>query len=115
VDRVKNIFKLQQGEYIAPEKIESVYLKSLFLAQIFVHGNSLKNHLIAVVVPEEAVFAEWAKKMNLNVPFKQLCKSPKVKEVILADLNRLANEFDLKGFEKVNLFIFYYFTKKNKD
>ena len=35
-------FFLKQGEYIAPEKIQNVYLRSPFVAQAFVVGNSFK-------------------------------------------------------------------------
>lgn len=42
IDRKKHIFKLAQGEYIAPEKIENIYIRSDPVAQIYVHGDSLQ-------------------------------------------------------------------------
>ena len=52
IDRAKNIFKLSQGEYIAPEKLENVYVKSPYVAQIWIHGDSLQNYILAFIVVE---------------------------------------------------------------
>lgn len=45
IDRRKHIFKLSQGEYIVPEKIEAIYLRSQYVGQVFVYGESLKVNI----------------------------------------------------------------------
>ncbi len=43
-----------KGEYISPEKIESVYSRSLFVEQIFVDGDSLR----VILALTNALFSE---------------------------------------------------------
>lgn len=53
IDRKKNIFKLSQGEYIASEKLELLYSKSKYIAQMFIYGDSLQNYIVAIIVPDK--------------------------------------------------------------
>lgn len=101
VDRVKNIFKLQQGEYIAPEKIENIYVRSKYVAQAFVYGNSMKSTLVGVVVPEETVVAEWAKQRQVDASMSSLAKNEELKATILKDIQEQGKLGGLKGFEQV--------------
>ncbi|KAM4555073.1 long-chain-fatty-acid--CoA ligase 1-like isoform 1-T2 [Odontesthes bonariensis] len=102
VDRKKHIFKLAQGEYIAPEKIENIYVRSDAVAQVFVHGDSLQACLVAVVVPDPDFLSGWTKRtLGLQDSYKELCGRADVKAAILEDLLRLGKEGDLKSFEQV--------------
>ncbi|XP_050754657.1 long-chain-fatty-acid--CoA ligase 5 isoform X2 [Gymnogyps californianus] len=76
IDRKKNIFKLAQGEYIAPEKIENVYIRSAPVAQVFVHGESLRSFLIGIVVPDPETLPEFAEKLGIKGSYEDVCKNP---------------------------------------
>ncbi|NXL61400.1 ACSL5 ligase, partial [Chordeiles acutipennis] len=101
IDRKKNIFKLAQGEYIAPEKIENVYIRSAPVAQVFVHGESLRSFLIGIVVPDPETLPEFAAKLGIKGSYENVCKNPAVKKAILEDMVRLGKEAGLKSFEQV--------------
>uniref|UniRef100_K7GCL6 Long-chain-fatty-acid--CoA ligase n=1 Tax=Pelodiscus sinensis TaxID=13735 RepID=K7GCL6_PELSI len=101
VDRKKHIFKLAQGEYIAPEKIENVYMRSEPVAQVFVYGESLQAFLIAVVVPDAETLSNWAKKKGFEGSYEELCKNKDIRKHILEDMLKVGKESGLKSFEQV--------------
>lgn len=97
IDRKKNIFKLAQGEYIAVEKLEQLYVRSPYVAQIWVYGNSERDCLVAVVVPDPETLLPWAKTKDL----REACSRPEAEAVVIADLNRMWAEAKLAGFERI--------------
>uniref|UniRef100_A0A3Q1F3Q7 Long-chain-fatty-acid--CoA ligase n=1 Tax=Acanthochromis polyacanthus TaxID=80966 RepID=A0A3Q1F3Q7_9TELE len=101
IDRKKNIFKLAQGEYIAPEKIENVYIRSGPVAQVFVHGDSLQSCLVAIVVPDPEVLPGFVKDLGCHGSIEELCKKAEVKKAIISDMTKLGKEAGLKSFEQV--------------
>jgi long-chain acyl-CoA synthetase len=104
IDRKKNIFKLSQGEYVAPEKIENILMRSLFIAQCFVYGDSFQSALVAIVVPDEDYVRSW---VGTNAPalsdasIEEICKSRDVKVAVLTEIKELSRKSKLQGFEIV--------------
>ena len=103
IDRVKEIFKLSQGEYIVPAKLESIYYKSPYIKQIMIYGNSNMNNIIAIINPEINRCAE-----DFGISIEEINKdedNKKLKFLIKKNLEIYALEAKLNGLEKVKYMI----------
>jgi len=101
IDRKKNIFKLAQGEYIAPEKIEAVINNSKFIAQSYIDGNPLSSKLVGIVVPDvENVVPEIKDEDDTTEwTLERVCQSESARLLILQDIENISRNFGLNGYE----------------
>lgn len=109
IDRRKNVLKLAQGEYISPERLEGIYLSELgYLAQAYIHGDSLQTSLVAIFGVQPDAFASFASKVlgrNISptdiAAIKSVLNDDKIRRAVLKDLNRTAAKHKLAGYERV--------------
>ncbi|KAL5713918.1 long-chain-fatty-acid--CoA ligase [Ranunculus cassubicifolius] len=102
IDRKKNIFKLAQGEYIAPEKFENVYSKCKFVGQCFVYGDSFNSSLVAVISVDQDVLKAWAASEGVKYgDLEQVCNDPKTRAAVMSDMDAIGRKAQLRGFEFV--------------
>lgn len=104
IDRKKALFKLSQGEYVSPEKIEAVLCRNSKIAQAFVDGDSLKPSLVAIIVPDKEIVLPWACESFLgttNSTWEEICQNSMVRKAILNEITALGSKGtnELKGFE----------------
>ena len=107
IDRKKNIFKLAQGEYVAPEKVENLYVTSRFVAQAFVHGDSLQSYLVGILVPERTVCEAWAAEHSAESSWESLCQDEALARLILADVTEIGRRAGLCSFEQIKRVYLY--------
>lgn len=107
IDRKKHLFKLSQGEFIAPEKLETIYGHHPLVNQIFVYGESTKSYLIAIVFPENETVFKWVEDNEIYgdakeiPPFEEIISQTKFKEYLLGELHVLAKTEKLNGLESI--------------
>lgn len=104
IDRKKHIFKLAQGEYVAPEKIENVYVQCRFVQQIYVDGDSLERHLVAIVVPQEKTVRQLYTELvgdGETKPLAEICEEKRVVTAMLAEMHKFGKGKGLNSIEQV--------------
>jgi long-chain acyl-CoA synthetase len=99
IDRSKNIFKLSQGEYLAPEKLENAYIQSELVTQILIYGDSFKNCAVGIVVPDEVALENWAKGKGIE-PDKVYEDQDEYAALVLASIHDVAKAQKFNSLEK---------------
>lgn len=88
-DRKKEIFKLSNGKFIAPQVLENLFKQSVMIDQIMVTGEHEK-YATAIVVPDYTYIKEWCD--THNVAFsntEELICMPDVELHFRQEINRI--------------------------
>ena len=102
IDRKKNIFKLSQGEYIAPEKLEGVYKTCQSVSEVFVWGESLQSFLVGVVVVEISVLKRWADEKGIKYSNEdELLTNKDIKAMVLEEMKMAGKGKQFTTFELI--------------
>jgi long-chain acyl-CoA synthetase len=99
-DRKKDLFKLSNGKYIAPQLIESLLKESEFVSQVVVLGTGRKQP-VALIVPEweslKQALAEAGEEVSKDR--EALSKDPAAIKMVQKDIARLTAE--LADYERI--------------
>ena len=101
IDRLKNLVKLQSGEYIAIEHLESIYKSCPLVSNGAIVANGEHAQPMMVVVAHPANLPAFAKKNGIGggEDLEELCKDGKVADAALKELNAVGKRAGLKGME----------------
>ena len=100
IDRRKNIFKLSQAEYVAPEKIENVMKLCPHIIQSWVYGKSTENYIVALIILDPAYASKIASslKIQFNDPSELLTNQTLI-GFLMKEIEQTCKNAKLAGFE----------------
>ena len=110
IDRKKNLVKTLNGEYIALEKLESVYRSNQYVQNICIYADETKVKPIGIIVPNDKALIALAKKLNIissndhledEEEIRHHLQDPRLQNAVLQDLLTTAREQGLVGIELI--------------
>jgi long-chain acyl-CoA synthetase len=88
-DRKKEIFKLSNGKFVAPQIIENIFRGSLLIDQVMVVGEHEK-FASALISPNFTNLQQWCEKENIKAADKgELINHPLILKIFAAEINRM--------------------------
>lgn len=103
IDRKKNLVKTLNGEYIALEKLESVYRSSPVVGNICVYAAEDQDKPVAIIVPVEVALKKIASENGIEGDsLESLVHNENLKSIVLKQLQSAGKAGGLRGIEIIN-------------
>ncbi|ANZ75849.1 BA75_02360T0 [Komagataella pastoris] len=106
IDRKKNLIKTLNGEYIALEKIESVYRSNSYIHNVCCYADQNKSKPVAIAVPNETTLRKLAVQLKLanavdEVDLAKVVHDSKLVSKVHQSLLETAKQQGLTGIELI--------------
>ncbi|CAA9961703.1 hypothetical protein PTMSG1_05080 [Pyrenophora teres f. maculata] len=102
IDRKKNLVKTLAGEYIALEKLESVYRSAPIVANICVYAAQDRQKPVAIIVPTEPQLKKIAAAEGVSGDhLEELVHDKKINSAVLKQLQQAGQKGGLASFEMI--------------
>ncbi|KAI0132390.1 AMP-binding enzyme [Xylariales sp. AK1849] len=103
IDRKKNLVKTLNGEYIALEKLESIYRSASVVGNICVYADQSKAKPIAIIVPMEPALKKLAEGAGVKgSSVEELVHDKKLQSAVLKELQNAGRQGGLSGIEIID-------------
>ncbi|KAF3938926.1 hypothetical protein ABW19_dt0200968 [Dactylella cylindrospora] len=103
IDRKKNLVKTLNGEYIALEKLESVYRACAYVNNICIYADTQQVKPVALIQPHEVNVKKLAHDLGVNTDdLETIAHNPKVQSTVLKDLLAIGRRGGLAGIELID-------------
>jgi long-chain acyl-CoA synthetase len=100
--RVKELYKLANGKYVAPAPLEEKLQLSPYIAQCVVYGAD-HPHNVALIVPDMAALQSWAQANGVPTAPEALLQDPRTRELYRKEIENCSRDF--KGYEAIHDFV----------
>ena len=101
------------GEYIALEKLESVYRSNEYVANICVYADQSKTKPVGIIVPNHAPLTKLAKKLGImeqkdsSINIEKYLEDAKLIKAVYSDLLKTGKDQGLVGIELLAGIVFF--------
>ncbi|KAF3767740.1 acetyl-CoA synthetase-like protein [Cryphonectria parasitica EP155] len=103
IDRKKNLVKTLNGEYIALEKLESIYRSAPVVANICVYADDSQSKPVAIIVPAEPALKKLAEANGIKAgALEELVHNKKLHGLVLKELQSAGRAGGLAGIEIID-------------